>query len=734
VHVFRVLRSSVSFATLTVATAALAAVSTAQAQERLCDASKENCRTLLVDLIDREAVGIDVGVWVIKDGRIPSALTRAARRGVPIRMIMDTRASASYAGYATFIADMAAAGIKMRRRTADGICHWNLMIFAGQGVVEWSGANYSPAAFVPVVPFRNHEDEVIYFSRQLLPSFLTMFDNVWTNIEEYVNYANIIDPPVRTHSTFAIDPRLNFPPAESYQDRLVPLIDQEPAGGWIDVEMYRVTQARPVDALIRAAARGVRERLYFDPAEYANPQQPGNRVQIDRLVDAAARYPGTIEIRMRAHEGLNHQKAVWLHAQHIVVFGTSDWSDASENQLEANMFSGQDAGDPLNDVLFDELNRIFDRKWSNAAPDGSIETRPYKTPVLPPPTQAVCTDPEASNAGEPLPCEYPAPDPTACSTIRLDDTALFVGAGEANWTINVTAPSSTCAWTATSDSDWLIVKSTSPTPPAGSGYVKVRAVTNTSPRRVGRFLIGGVAFTVTQGSGARWPNEPPGLTVLSDWGFDQIPPTADDLPIPGSPGWHVFNQLPPGSAQGWAQRSADPTAPLSPSSVYDFVFPEGMVEGTAPSTIYYDGFSADEVYVGFWWQPSSPFDFGPNGNKIAFLFNGGGATGQQFLMLRPDGRLHVLPDYPGDFRWREPNVNATVVTLGVWHRIEWYSRRSTGTLKWWLDGVLQGDHHDVSHPHPFDLFEISPTWGGNIGARKLQTDHYWFDHVHLSVR
>ena len=234
-HVFRVLRSSVSFATLTVATAALAAVSTAQAQERLCDASKENCRTLLVDLIDREAVGIDVGVWVIKDGRIPSALTRAARRGVPIRMIMDTRASASYAGYATFIADMAAAGIKMRRRTADGICHWNLMIFAGQGVVEWSGANYSPAAFVPVVPFRNHEDEVIYFSRQLLPSFLTMFDNVWTNIEEYVNYANIIDPPVRTHSTFAIDPRLNFPPAESYQDRLVPLIDQEPAGGWIDV-------------------------------------------------------------------------------------------------------------------------------------------------------------------------------------------------------------------------------------------------------------------------------------------------------------------------------------------------------------------------------------------------------------------------------------------------------------------------------------------------------------------
>jgi hypothetical protein len=323
---------------------------------------------------------------------------------------------------------------------------------------------------------------------------------------------------------------------------------------------------------------------------------------------------------------------------------------------------------------------------------------------------------------------------TACAAVTLDKTALYVGAGEANWIIGVTAPSPTCTWTATSDADWLIVKSTNPTPSAGTGYVKVRAVINTSPKRVGHFLVGGIVFTVTQGGGAKWPNEPAGMTVLSDWGFDQAPPTADDLPIVGSPGWHVFNQLPPGSAGGWAQLVGDSSAPRSPANVYDFVFPLGMVEGTAPSTIYYENFSADEVYVGFWWKPSSPFDFGPNGNKIAFLFNGGGATGQQFLMLRPDGRIHVFPDYPGDFRWREPNVNATLVTLGVWHRVEWYCRLSTGTLKWWLDGVLQGSYSDVTHPHPFDLFEFSPTWGGNIGAVKSETDHFWFDHVHLSIR
>jgi hypothetical protein len=83
-------------AALTVTTMLLLkATATASAQERLCDASHENCRTPLTQLIDGETLGIDVGVWFIKDARIPAALIRARSRGVPVRMIMDTRANAS---------------------------------------------------------------------------------------------------------------------------------------------------------------------------------------------------------------------------------------------------------------------------------------------------------------------------------------------------------------------------------------------------------------------------------------------------------------------------------------------------------------------------------------------------------------------------------------------------------------------------------------------------------------
>src|SRR5438094_962248 len=79
----------------------------------------------------------------------------------------------------------------------------------------------------------------------------------WTNTRYYANYANVSGPLLRIHPTLPIDLRLNFPPAQSYQDRLVPLIDREPRGGWIDVDMYRVNLKRPLDALIRAAARAV---------------------------------------------------------------------------------------------------------------------------------------------------------------------------------------------------------------------------------------------------------------------------------------------------------------------------------------------------------------------------------------------------------------------------------------------------------------------------------------------
>jgi len=126
---------------------------------------------------------------------------------------------------------------------------------------------------------------------------------------------------------------------------------------------------------------------------------------------------------------------------------------------------------------------------------------------------------------------------TASCGVVLDKTAIFVGQIEANWTMIVTAPAG-CAWTATSDSDWLVVKSTTPTFPAGNGTVKVRAVTNvTAPtRRIGRVSVNGVLYAVTQeGCGARCTNP----TTPQPQPQQPQPPTppapADKVRVPGSP-------------------------------------------------------------------------------------------------------------------------------------------------------------------------------------------------------
>ena len=222
------------------------------------------------------------------------------------------------------------------------------------------------------------------------------------------------------------------------------------------------------------------------------------------------------------------------------------------------------------------------------------------------------------------------------------------------------------------------------------------------------------------------------MREVSDWGFDDAPPaTPGDASIPGSPGWKVAAGAEINSPRGWLQLASDPRAPMSAATVYDFVYPQGMVEGNAPATVYLGGLRTRAIYAAFWWKTSVPFDRGPSGNKIAFMFNG---NGQLFMTLLADGRLHVLPEYPGDFRWRDPLPNAAAVTLGEWHLVEWYASLDEAAVKWWLDGVLNGHHHDVVNRSDFDEFQFSPTWGGNTGNRKRQTDHYWFDHVHLSVQ
>src|SRR5687767_10758532 len=149
---------------------ALAALGTsaapARALDRLCDPANEDCRAILLNYIRNETVGIDVGFWFMEDARYTTELIKRFQAGVPVRVIMDLRANASNAHNASRLAELKNAGIPMRHRFANGIMHYKLMLFAGQNIVEFSGANFSADAWVytGTVPYVNYVDEAIYFT------------------------------------------------------------------------------------------------------------------------------------------------------------------------------------------------------------------------------------------------------------------------------------------------------------------------------------------------------------------------------------------------------------------------------------------------------------------------------------------------------------------------------------------------------------------------------------------
>src|SRR5688500_3673020 len=279
-----------------------------RAQDRLCDPGDEECRSILINYIRNETVGSDVAFWFMEDARYTNELIKKHQAGVPVRVLMDPRANSTYLLNASRLDELKNAGIPMRKRLTSYILHWKMMLFHGQNVVELSGANYSANAWRPEtsVPYENFIDEAIYFTSDpaITNSFRTKFDDHWVDVVYWADYANIAQPLVRHYDIFPKDPSLNFPPAENYRTRSVNGYKAERRK--IDAIMYRITDRQHTDNILAAVARGIPVRLFTEQGQYRLPSRMWHSWNVDRL------YMGGVQIKHRAHAGMNHQKSVIL--------------------------------------------------------------------------------------------------------------------------------------------------------------------------------------------------------------------------------------------------------------------------------------------------------------------------------------------------------------------------------------------------------------------------------------
>jgi hypothetical protein len=252
---------------------------------------------------------------------------------------------------------------------------------------------------------------------------------------------------------------------------------------------------------------------------------------------------------------------------------------------------------------------------------------------------------------------------------------------------------------------------------SGSATVTAAAEGKTAS---GSFAVMSVPQPPSSGS---WANEPSGLSTISNNPLDAL------------------NVLGWGTA--WNNGTIVPANDPQRGSVLQWNYPVGFTGGKGPGMEYYDHAPAKEVFAGFWWKPSDPWQNhdGSHVNKIAFWYT---TTAGQNIDIQmygtPPYRLDVVVEFPSATRLA-PNVTTSAVTLGVWHKIEWHAKYASsagsgdGLVEWWMDGVLQGRYTNIQTPNDagYAQYQISPTWGGLDGV-KTENDYYRYDDIHLSRR
>jgi hypothetical protein len=167
----------------------------------------------------------------------------------------------------------------------------------------------------------------------------------------------------------------------------------------------------------------------------------------------------------------------------------------------------------------------------------------------------------------------------------------------------------------------------------------------------------------------------------------------------------------------------DATAPSSPPHVLRITFTPGMSRDTEPGVHWTRLPEPREVHASWWVKLSANWTPSPAGAaKLTFLHTGPDGQGQVYTALGGASAPHsmvVNTEWaPYGQRFWEPNVTTSPIAYNRWYRVEWYvkwesvPRAGDGILRWWIDGVLNGDYRNVRFPDEgtgFQQFEFAPT-------------------------
>jgi regulation of enolase protein 1 (concanavalin A-like superfamily) len=312
------------------------------AADQIYFAAKDNITNVLVQKINAETVRVDMSCWYLTEHAISIALINKFNSGVPVRLLGD-RGSIFEIDKATKneFYWLASQGLPIRLRFNPTwypeIDHWKATIFAGQNLVAFGSANYTPFELAPASA-TNYKDETVLFSDDpaIVKALKTKFDRLWSDstsepeslvpsppyfknwsdacvseptgcdfFQQYPNPAPMRINTARLEPENPLPADLIWGQGPDFNNRLVQEINNETTS--LQFVIYRLTVDNITQALLDKYKAGVPVQLLIEPNEYVNRIWPEfwlTHANIDKLWAAG------VPVKMRIHDGLTHMKTL----------------------------------------------------------------------------------------------------------------------------------------------------------------------------------------------------------------------------------------------------------------------------------------------------------------------------------------------------------------------------------------------------------------------------------------
>jgi phosphatidylserine/phosphatidylglycerophosphate/cardiolipin synthase-like enzyme len=353
-----------------VATLFSSLATSAIAQEQIYFPSHDDAEARIVAKINAETVRLDIGLWLLNDGAITTAIINRWNAGVPVRVLGD-RAGIFESDPATRASfeRLASAGIPIRLRYNPTwfpeILHWKYGGFVGQRYASIGSANWTSFELAPVNA-TNFKDETVMLTndQSIVNALLTMFDQFWVDTTYFLDWPAAYQRETGITWTTPMNiQRVRLEPdyptnnliwgqGPEIINPMIAEINGENTA--IDFVSYRLTVPSLTDALIARKQAGVPVRVFIEPTQYRSDKFPeywlvGN--EADRLWVAG------IPIKIRVHDGLTHMKTLITSDKALLASSnyTKNW------QRDHNYFI--DAA--TKPALYLQMKNEFNRMWND---------------------------------------------------------------------------------------------------------------------------------------------------------------------------------------------------------------------------------------------------------------------------------------------------------------------------------------------------------------------------------